>query len=114
MGVNHRCIRLVKASATAVLLLLTAHKLSAQPSPAKPQFEVVSIKPSGPFVPGNMRIRTIGGPGTGDPGRITWGKYVLSNLLMTAYGIKFYQLAGPDWLMNPGVSSPRFDITAKI
>jgi uncharacterized protein (TIGR03435 family) len=96
----------------AALLALAAIDLSGQTAP--PQFEAASIKPSGPFVPGNMRIRMTGGPGTGDPGRVIFEKYVLSDLIEIAYDIKHYQLSGPDWLINSGVDSPRFDITAKL
>ncbi len=77
--------------------------LSGQTAP--PQFEAASIKPSGPFVPGNMRIRMTGGPGTDDPGRVIFEKYVLSDLIEIAYDIKHYQLSGPDWLINAGKDS---------
>ena len=98
----------------AACAVLAQSPLFGQSSPAKPEFDAASIKPSGPFVPGNMRIRTAGGPGTDDPGRVIFEKYVLSDLLEIAYDVKHFQLSGPDWLMNPGEASPRFDITAKI
>jgi len=98
----------------AVLIVVAAYGLVGQTAPAHTKFDAVSIKPSGPFVPGNMRIRMAGGPGTDDPGRVIFEKYVLSDLLQIAYDVKFYQLSGPEWLMNPGAASPRFDITATI
>lgn len=76
-------------------------------------FEAVSIRPSN-FVAGHMRITMTGGPGTDDPGRVTFTNYVLSDLITKAYGFDISEMSGPDWLMNPGMNSPRFDITAKL
>ncbi len=62
-----------------------------------PQFEVASVKPAGPFVPGSgggMR----GGPGTGDPGRVTFSRATLSDLISQAYDVWSDQVTGPDWL----------------
>jgi uncharacterized protein (TIGR03435 family) len=50
-----------------------------------------------------------GGPGTGDPDRITCTNIMLRRVLLTAYEVRNYQIAGPDWL-----DSLRFDITAKV
>ncbi|MGD0498300.1 MAG: TIGR03435 family protein [Bryobacteraceae bacterium] len=61
-----------------------------------PVFEVASVKPAGPFVPGaadNMR----GGPGTGDPGRVTFPRVPLTLLLMRAYDVWADQILGPEW-----------------
>ena len=57
----------------------------------------------------------MGGPGTDDPGRVIFEKYVLSDLLLIAYDLKFYQLSGPDWLLDrTRVDSPRFEITVTL
>ena len=50
-----------------------------------------------------------GGPGTGDPGQITFTNVTLMSVLLRAYDVKSYQATGPDWL-----SSQRYDIIAKI
>ena len=50
-----------------------------------------------------------GGPGTGDPGRISYTNIPLRRVLLAAYEFGNYQILGPDWL-----NSLRFDITAKI
>ena len=50
-----------------------------------------------------------GGPGTADPGTIIYTNVTLASILLRAYDLKPYQLAGPDW-----ISSARFDVTAKI
>jgi uncharacterized protein (TIGR03435 family) len=69
-------------------------------------FEVASVKPA-KTVGGRFTMN--GGPGTGDPGRITYTNIMLRRILLSAYDIKNYQVSGPDWL-----DSLRFDIAAKI
>ena len=72
-------------------------------------FEVASVKPAEPQSAGMIRIRMSGGPGTPDPGQLTYTNVSLKNILMNAYAVKGYQLSGPKWL-----DSERFDVTAKI
>jgi uncharacterized protein (TIGR03435 family) len=50
-----------------------------------------------------------GGPGTGDPGQITFTNVTLMSVLLRAYDVKTYQAAGPEWL-----ASERYDVTAKV
>ena len=50
-----------------------------------------------------------GGPGTKDPGRITYNGVTLKMLLKRAYDIGPEQISGPDWL-----DSERYDITATV
>jgi uncharacterized protein (TIGR03435 family) len=74
-------------------------------------FEVASVKRSPPpdtsgrvfFGPPR------GGPGTSDPGQITWTNAALQNILMTAYDIQIYQLTAPAW-----VGTERYDIVVKV
>jgi uncharacterized protein (TIGR03435 family) len=56
-----------------------------------------------------MRAGSHGGPGTSDPGQVTYNNVTLKNLLMTAYGVKIYQISGPGWL-----DTERYDILAKL
>jgi uncharacterized protein (TIGR03435 family) len=70
-----------------------------------PAFEAASVKPSASPSRGGMR----GGPGTADPGRIAYTNVTLRAVLLRAYGVKTYQLAGPDWL-----GSARYDILAML
>lgn len=93
---------------TAIPLLLAAGMLFAQ-TPAKPQFEVVSIKPSPPVGNGPRVVGCRGGPGRKDPGLFTCENMSLSNLATMAYGINYYQLSGPDWMMTA-----YFDVRAKV
>ena len=69
-------------------------------------FEVASVKPSKST---GGRVTMTGGPGSSDPGRISYTNITLRRVLLTAYDAKNYQLPGPEWL-----DTARFDITAKI
>jgi len=80
----------------------------AQTPDAKLQFEVASIKLSVPDG-GRMRMWVYGGPGSKDPGLYTCENYPLRGLIMDAFGLKDYQLSGPDWMQ-----STRFMVSAKI
>ena len=77
-------------------------------------FEAASIKPSGKgqlidvlgvVIPQPMR----GGPGTDNPGQISFANASLKTLVAAAYGVKRYQVSGPDWLDVTG-----FNIVAKV
>jgi uncharacterized protein (TIGR03435 family) len=101
-----------KAILSASLILAGAYGQS--PSADKSlTFEVASVKPAQPPTPdgqGRIFMRgPSGGPGTKDPGRISYPNMSLKNLLMIAYDLKNYQITGPDWL-----DSTRFDITATM
>jgi uncharacterized protein (TIGR03435 family) len=76
-------------------------------------FDAASVKPAPPLKPdsqGRMILpRPSGGPGTQDPGLIRYPYMTLRNLLMTAYELKPFQIAGPALL-----DSERFDITAAM
>ncbi len=55
-------------------------------------FEAASVKPTsglGAFS---------GGPGSSDPGRVTYGGATLVTLIRNAYDLKLGQVSGPDWL----------------
>ncbi len=68
----------------------------------KPVFEAASIKPSDPNTPGYSWNT--------DPGRLTVQNMSLKNLIMLAWDVKSYQIAGgPKWL-----DGDRFDIVAKM
>jgi uncharacterized protein (TIGR03435 family) len=74
-------------------------------------FEVASVKPSPPVPPsGGVYFGPArGGPGTPDPGQITWSYAPLKSLLMTAFDVKAYQISGPAWM-----ATERYDIIAKV
>ncbi len=76
---------------------------------AKLEFEVASVKPAAPQADGRVFVGRQGGPGTPDPGRVTYTNVSLKNLITMAYDLKPYQVTGPDWL-----ETERFDIQAKL
>jgi uncharacterized protein (TIGR03435 family) len=87
-------------------LFLFAPNPAGGQAPAKLEFEVASVKPmpqSATFIPKS------GGPGTSDPGQITWSGATLKWLLWTAYDVTTYQISGPAWL-----DSEQYTIVAKV
>ncbi|MBV8844352.1 MAG: TIGR03435 family protein [Bryobacterales bacterium] len=62
-----------------------------------------------PVVGTGVRDGARGGPGTADPTLVVYTNLRLKDLLLTAYGLKDYQVAGPDWL-----DTERYDIVAKV
>jgi uncharacterized protein (TIGR03435 family) len=84
--------------------------IPAQPqaAPAPLEFEVASVRPSGPHVPGRIETVFLGGPGTPDPERITATRITLLSILQVAYDVKADQISGPGWL-----AQECFDIVAK-
>lgn len=97
-----------RAIISAGLAVLGSCAVFAQTA-GQPSFEVASIKPAGPMPLGRMMVRMGGGPGTPDPGQITYTNVSIKNVMMNAYNVKGYQISGPDWL-----ESQRFDIMAKV
>jgi len=92
-------------------LALTAIAASSQ---TKPAFEVATIKPSPPLDPAKLAAAMQAG------GKLPVGANIdalraeylyldLKSLMTYAYGVKPYQITGPDWM-----STARFDIVAKM
>jgi len=74
-------------------------------------FEVASVKRTPPPGP-NDRVfygPPLGGPGTRDPGQVTWASATLRNILTTAYDVQTLLITAPDWLLTE-----RYDIIAKV
>jgi len=59
-------------------------------------FEVASVKPAGPPAVG-QKFKS-GGPGTSEPGRVTFTGVPLSSLLAEAYDVWQDQVIGPAWI----------------
>jgi uncharacterized protein (TIGR03435 family) len=85
----------------ASLIALSFSGASAQ-SPAKPEFEVASIKPAQQSNDGRIMVRM-----GGDPGRIDYVNITLRDLIRRAYDVKDYQISGPDWM-----NQQRYDVKA--
>jgi uncharacterized protein (TIGR03435 family) len=88
------------------MMLFLQHVLLCSAYLQAPAFEVASVKVS-PTQNGRGSMR--GGPGTGDPGRITFTNVTLFNVLLRAYDLNAFQLSAPDW-----VSTQRYEITAQV
>jgi uncharacterized protein (TIGR03435 family) len=91
-----------------LLVAMAGGALGQTDAPA-PAFEVASVKVSAPLPSGVMMFRMGGGPDTSDPGRITYSGVNLKTLVARAYGVKDYQVEGPQWL-----EGERYDIIATI
>ena len=101
------------ALAAPVVVGITAVEATARAQRTAPAthppltFEAASVKPSNPAA--GPFGRTMGGPGTKDPGRIRYSNMSLKWLLVTAYGVNDFQIEGPGWIENE-----RFDIDATM
>jgi uncharacterized protein (TIGR03435 family) len=78
-------------------------------APATEKFEVASVKRAAPPAVGQgTEVR--GGPGTSDPGQITFTRIFLSQVFRRAFGSVWdFQLQGPSWL-----ETEMYTINAKI
>jgi len=95
---------------TAIAIICT--NLRAQTPPAKPRFEVASVKPAGDLNP-KLRemMRSTWRPGMipmDDPGRVRLENWALLDLIAAAYRVRATEVSGPAWLSDQG-----FDIEAK-
>ena len=100
---------MLRAIMSAGLVILTSCAALAQTAENSPAFEVASVKPAAPITGNFIRVMMRGGPGSNDPGQITYTNVTLKNVLMNAYGVKGFQISGPGWL-----DSERYDIVAKL
>ena len=98
-------MREVSIAILAALSLLASNAARGQ-APEKLEFEVASVKP---ITRSSPQFPETGGPGTPDPGQITWSGVTVKQLLVTAYDVKHYQISGPAWLDSVG-----YAIVAKV
>jgi uncharacterized protein (TIGR03435 family) len=94
-----------------ICLVLTVMGAFAQ---TKPSFEVATIKPAQPVDQAKFvaALQNGGRMPIGariDSHRAEYLNIDLKGLLMYAYGVKLYQITGPDWM-----ATTRFDIVAKM
>lgn len=93
----------------ASIIVLASVSVLGQ-TPGNLTFEVASVKRSPPDPSGRVFFGPPrGGPGTSDPGQITWTNAALRNILMTAYDVQVFQVTAPDWM-----GTERYDIVAKV
>ena len=98
----------LRSAVPQLLLIFACGEVHGQPS-GKPEFEVVSVKPSASPNGGRMTVGCHGGPGTVDPVLLVCQNLDLANLVGIAYLLDYFQLSAPDWM-----NDARFDIRAKI
>jgi uncharacterized protein (TIGR03435 family) len=89
----------------AILLGLLGPSAIAQE--VSPHFEVASVKPAAPQANGRVGLR--GGPGSNDPGRITYTNVTPRMVIENAYDVLDDQVSGPTWL-----ATERYDIAATV
>ena len=100
---------MLRAIMSAGLVVFASGVAFAQTAENSPTFEVASVKPAAPITGNMIRVMIRGGPGSPDPGQITYSNVTVKNVLTTAYGVKGFQISGPGWL-----DSERYDIIAKL
>jgi uncharacterized protein (TIGR03435 family) len=86
------------------VMIITSLGARGQSAPATLAFEAASVKPAALSTDGDVK-RSF----NGDAGRIDYKNVTLKGLIMRAYGVKEYQITGPDWLDSNG-----YDIVATI
>lgn len=96
------------------LLIGVALAAAAALAQTKPSFEVATIKPSQPLDQAKMAATLRSGGklpigATIDAHRAEYLYLDLKSLMTYAYGVRPYQIVGPDWM-----STTRFDIEAKM
>jgi len=90
-------------------MLMALSTASAQSKAAPLSFEAASVKSSAPPVDGRIMRQMNGGPGSRDPGMLTYSNVTLKEMLVEAYDLKPYQVEVPDWADNLG-----YDVVAKM
>jgi len=94
-------MKVIRPLFTAVLASISAF---AQSSPARPEFEVASIKPSPPPTSGQINAGV-----HIDGARVSCSQLSLNDYIGIAHKVKRHQIVGPDWL-----ASDRYDIAATL
>jgi uncharacterized protein (TIGR03435 family) len=93
---------MIRASIFWALAVIVA---GAQTPSSLPQFEVASVKGSGP----QSKRGSAGGPGTSDPGQYSFHQATFLDLIATAYHVDYFQISG-----KVPLDRDRFDVTAKV
>jgi uncharacterized protein (TIGR03435 family) len=98
----------MRAARTLIGLFIVVGIAYGQAS-ASEKFEVASVKLAGPPALG-QGTEARGGPGTSDPGQISYTRMFLSRVFRIAFGMSWeFELSGPGWL-----DTERYTISAKI
>jgi uncharacterized protein (TIGR03435 family) len=87
---------------TICLLLVCCGVAFAQQTPAKPSFEVATVKPVDPD--SSILVGM-----SADPSLVRYRNLNLRDAIRGAYQVRDYQIVGPDWM-----STARFEVDAKL
>ena len=79
-----------------VAFALAAQTPAGKQGPVQFDAAVIKLDQTGPGLRGLQ-----GGPGTGSPGRVTWGKARLRDLVAKAFGVNPENVSGPGWMSGP-------------
>jgi len=85
------------------VLLFTAAAWAQSP-PARPEFEVASVKAAPTNIDPTMQVGV-----HIDGSQVHFSRFSLKDLIRIAYRVKLFQVTGPEW-----IASERFDISAKL
>ena len=85
-------------------------QIAAQ-GPAKEEFEAAAIRPFAAGPNGGFVLSVKGGPGTDDPTRMTFTNYSITNMIVLAYSLKYYQLTAPTWMND---KEGRYNIETRV
>ena len=96
-------IPLAFAMAACTVAQLKAQETQVKAAPRS--FEVASVRLHEGGISRGDRTQAI------EPRRLTWFNTNLGRLIEMAYGVKRYQVSGPDWIVNLG-STDRYDVMA--
>ena len=100
---------LLSLASLAGIFLLTSRATHGQ-APATLQFEVASVRPSGPLPRGGR-----GGTAMRTPDRLTYQYATMLRLIMDAYGVGRGQIRGPQWVIaNTVDGAALFDMSARV
>src|SRR5438128_1147139 len=90
--------------ATIYILLTCGSVVFGQQPPARPVFEVASVKAADPDLADSIFVGM-----SADPSLVTYRNLNLRDAIRGAYKIRDFQIVGPDWM-----STARFDVAAKL
>ncbi|HUA57211.1 MAG TPA: TIGR03435 family protein [Verrucomicrobiae bacterium] len=95
------------------VILTAAVSILVAPAFGQParSFEAASLKVAAPPTDQAMAMigRMKGGPGSADPGQISWFSMSLRRLILTAFEREDFEISAPSWMGNA-----KYDITAKL
>src|SRR5580704_17036683 len=98
----------VGADLALVAVVLTLGLQTTAHSQGQIQFDAATIKLD-QRGPGDRRMK--GGPGTSSPGRVTWQKAWLQDLVAVAFHVKPENVSGPSWISHNGAQLYLFEAT---